>query len=97
MVRVPRQNRRREPESSRPLGGTATERAEWQGRDYLVRHVPGSSATKTYRCPGCDQEVRPGVPHVVVWPDEELSAENRRHWHTGCWAARDTRHLTARR
>lgn len=62
----------------------------WRGEQWWVRHLTGSAAGKTYRCPGCDQEVRPGMPHVVVWPVDEGTAE-RRHWHTGCWRARDRR------
>ena len=47
---------------------------------------------KTYRCPGCDQEIRPGVPHLVAWPaDGRGDLTDRRHWHTGCWRARDRR------
>jgi hypothetical protein len=58
--------------------------------DFLVRSVGGSP--KTYRCPGCDQEVRPHVVHVVAWPaDERGDLTDRRHWHTGCWRARDRR------
>ena len=37
------------------------------GYDYEVRQVPGARATKIYRCPGCDHEVRVGTAHVVVW------------------------------
>ena len=60
--------------------------------DWLVRNVPGTAAGKTYRCPGCDQEIRPGVAHVVAWPaDERGDLSDRRHWHTGCWSARDRR------
>ena len=62
----------------------------WRGEQWRVRHLAGSAADKTYRCPGCDQEVRAGVPHVVVWPVEEGLGE-RRHWHNGCWRARDRR------
>jgi hypothetical protein len=66
--------------------------------DWLVRLVPGPAAVKTYRCPGCDQEIRPGVPHVVVWPaDERGDLSDRRHWHTGCWRARDRRQPTVQR
>ena len=41
----------------------------WPDGDWMVRQVPGAAATKTYRCPGCDQEILPGVAHVVVWPE----------------------------
>ena len=80
----------------RPVGGGATERVQWNGRDYLVRRVAGGAAVKAYRCPGCDQEIQPGVPHVVLWPDDDVSADDRRHWHSPCWAARDTRRPTRR-
>jgi hypothetical protein len=64
--------------------------------EWIVRSVAGASTTKTYRCPGCDQEIRPGVPHLVAWPaDSEQAAwhgggglDDRRHWHTPCWNAR---------
>ncbi len=60
--------------------------------DWLVRMIPGEASIKTYRCPGCDQEIPPGMPHVVAWPDDERGdVTNRRHWHAGCWRSRDTR------
>jgi hypothetical protein len=66
---------------------------EWQ-----VRQVPGAQATKVYRCPGCDHEIQPGVPHIVAWPAlDPDSVQDRRHWHTGCWAARGRRGPTGRR
>jgi hypothetical protein len=59
--------------------------------DWLVRPVAGE-AGKAYRCPGCDQEIPAGVPHVVAWPaDERGDLSDRRHWHTGCWRARGRR------
>jgi hypothetical protein len=61
---------------------------------WIVRQVTGAAATKTYRCPGCDQEIRPGVPHVVAWPSDDLrdaGLADRRHWHTPCWHARTRR------
>ena len=64
---------------------------DFAGVGYVVRPVTGAATVKTYRCPGCDQEIRPGVPHVVVWPHGETDAGSRRHWHTACWDARDRR------
>ncbi|MFL6241325.1 MAG: hypothetical protein ACJ735_17720 [Actinomycetes bacterium] len=65
---------------------------EWSGGEYVVRPITGSASTKTYRCPGCDHEIRPATPHVVVWPaDHPAGADDRRHWHTACWRARDRR------
>jgi hypothetical protein len=48
-----------------------------------VRRVQPYQATKTYRCPGCDHPIPPGTGHVVVVPRD---ADDRRHWHTACWA-----------
>jgi hypothetical protein len=64
---------------------------EWRGERYAVRTVPGAAAAKAYRCPGCEQEIRPGVPHLVTWPENDTDAGDRRHWHAACWAARDRR------
>jgi hypothetical protein len=65
---------------------------DWAGADYAVRPVTGAAATKTYRCPGCDHEIRPATPHVVAWPaDHPDAAAYRRHWHTACWRARGRR------
>ena len=59
---------------------------------WLVRQISGAAATKTYRCPGCVQEIRAGVGHVVAWPvDGRGDESDRRHWHTGCWRARERR------
>ena len=63
----------------------------WPDGDWLVRQVPGAAATKTYRCPGCDQEILPGVGHLVVWPDHAPGAQERRHWHNACWQRRPRR------
>ena len=54
--------------------------------DWVVRSLTGAASTKPYRCPGCDQEIRPATPHVVAWPDGDLEA--RRHWHAACWRNR---------
>jgi hypothetical protein len=63
------------------------------GFDYEVRPIPAARAVKDYRCPGCDHEIRSGTAHVVVWPVDlgETGLEDRRHWHTACWANRATR------
>jgi hypothetical protein len=82
----------------------------WGDGEWTVRRIPGGAATKAYRCPGCDQEIAPGVAHVVVWPAEGDGAggggsagggggfgggggglADRRHWHNGCWRARERR------
>jgi hypothetical protein len=64
---------------------------EWPDGDWVVRQVPGAAATKIYRCPGCDQELRPGVAHVVVWPAQTPGPQERRHWHQACWQRRPRR------
>jgi len=61
----------------------------------VVRRVAGTSAARPYRCPGCDQELRAGTPHVVAWP--EGRPDDRRHWHTACWDARGRRTVKVHR
>ena len=56
---------------------------------YRVRKITGSSSTKPYRCPGCDQLIRMATPHIVAWIDGDV--ESRRHWHTPCWSKRNSR------
>ncbi|MDP9406597.1 MAG: hypothetical protein M3P95_01540 [Actinomycetota bacterium] len=72
------------------------ERVEsWPDGEWTVRAVTGAAATKAYRCPGCDQEVPERTPHVVAWRVGDV--EDRRHWHTPCWRARDRRRPDRRR
>ena len=59
------------------------------GVEYVARRVTGAASTKAYRCPGCDQEIRPATPHVVAWPADSLG--DRRHWHGPCWDRREAR------
>ncbi|OXM69222.1 MULTISPECIES: hypothetical protein [Amycolatopsis] len=98
---MPRRNRqhRGRPDADRAGAASGWARAEsGPDGDWLVRSVPGSHATKVYRCPGCDHEIQPGVPHVVAWPAGELgSITDRRHWHRACWQARDRRGPTRKR
>ncbi|MFI6867896.1 ATP/GTP-binding protein [Nocardia sp. NPDC050406] len=80
----------------RPLGDVFGRHEEGpDGEMYVVRTVPGTRAVKRYRCPGCDQEVMPGVAHIVAWPAYG-GEDDRRHWHTGCWKGRHTRRITRR-
>jgi hypothetical protein len=60
--------------------GMAPEWAQVEGA--TVRAVSGEPR-KVYRCPGCNQEIRPGTPHLVVVMEGD--SEGRRHWHTPCW------------
>ncbi|WP_283615372.1 hypothetical protein [Mycolicibacterium poriferae] len=67
------------------------------GHDYEVRSVAAARAVKVYRCPGCDHEIKPSTAHVVVWPATDAAGvEDRRHWHTSCWANRANRGPTRR-
>ncbi|MEU9831110.1 ATP/GTP-binding protein [Streptosporangium sp. NPDC048047] len=82
------------PPSSRPVGtfvAGVDQVEEWPDGDWHVRRVTGAGTDKTYRCPGCDQEIRSGVPHLVSWPAWTGGEEERRHWHTACWRHRTRR------
>lgn len=73
-------------------GATHQRVEEHDDGEWVVRRISGAGSTKTYRCPGCDHEVRPGTPHVVAWPFDRPGGEDeRRHWHTPCWNARGRR------
>ena len=54
-----------------------------------VRVVHPFEARKMYLCPGCQQEIPAGLGHVVVVPVGAVDL--RRHWHTACWANRNSR------
>jgi hypothetical protein len=93
-------SRRRPSKHARPhvpldvtrLQGGATRDESYRGRTWTVRSVSGASSTRAYLCPGCQQDIPPGTPHVVVWPADGVGGlEDRRHWHTGCWQRRDAR------
>ncbi|OSC41102.1 hypothetical protein [Mycobacterium decipiens] len=93
--------RRKPPRRQRPDPPSWALRRVETGPDaeeYEVRPVAAARAVKTYRCPGCDHEIRSGTAHVVVWPADSPQAgvDDRRHWHTPCWAHRDTRGPTRR-
>jgi hypothetical protein len=62
---------------------------------YVVRALSGSGAGRTYRCPGCDQELDGATAHVVAWP--EGREDDRRHWHSSCWGARGRRGVKVHR
>jgi hypothetical protein len=84
----PRRIRR---ERSGPPAPSGPERTEsWPDGEWVVRPVPGAGTGKAYRCPGCDQEIVPGTPHVVAWAADRigLGIEDRRHWHRACWENR---------
>jgi hypothetical protein len=87
--------RRKLPRGQQPLSLSPVFRRIETGPDgyeYEVRPIAAAQAVKTYRCPGCDHEIRSGTAHVVVWPAESPQAvDDRRHWHTPCWANRVNR------
>ncbi len=88
-----RKNRRRD-DDARPLGPAYASRRSESHPDgeWIVQTITGAAATKEYRCPGCDQAIAPGTPHVVAYQaDDPKGAEHRRHWHSPCWTARDRR------
>ena len=64
--------------------------------EWTVQRVRGSE--REYRCPGCDQLVAAGLAHLVAWRTDSWrdGLEDRRHWHTACWEARDRRGPTRR-
>ena len=73
----------------RALGGMRLVSADDGERS--VRKV--TSSDKTYRCPACQQEIRPGTAHVVAWSRDAIGGETagldaRRHWHSSCWERR---------
>lgn len=93
------QNRGNLPAFGSSFQNTRTESgpAGWQDVDFSVRNISAGQSTKTYRCPGCDQEIMPGTSHIVAWPqDYGAGADDRRHWHTNCWRNRAHRTITRR-
>jgi hypothetical protein len=54
-----------------------------------IRRIHPYRATKHYLCPGCNQDIVPGLAHLVVVPLDE--PDLRRHWHTPCWMHRHRR------
>lgn len=73
-----------------PLRTSSEAREHKADGEWIVRTLRGSS-TKEYRCPGCSQPIRAGLPHLVVWPVvkallSDAAIDERRHWHTACWA-----------
>jgi len=80
------------PRSGADGGDPATAGPEqiesWPDGDWVVRLVPGAASAKSYRCPGCDQEIPAGTPHLVAWPSLSSGPSERRHWHRPCWDRR---------
>lgn len=87
---------RRAAEGHRPLdverarGGFPVRQAGEDGEWMVRAAAPGD---KTYICPGCGQQIPPGVASLVVWQADGLLGEaaaidGRRHWHPACWRER---------
>jgi len=95
----PRANRRRPPAGATGPGVRGVDLVEsWPDGDWVVRPVTGAGSAKTYRCPGCDHEIRPPTPHVVAWPAGGAGGpDDRRHWHKPCWAAHGRRGVKVHR
>lgn len=102
MPRSNRPRRRGRPPPRPPEGGIDAGRAlsgmqryeEHSDGEWIVRQVSGTASERSYRCPGCQQEVAAGTPHVVAWPAQVVvgeGLEQRRHWHTSCWRSRERR------
>ena len=60
----PRRTRRRPDPAPPPSGPEQVE--SWPDGDWVIRLVPGAASAKAYLCPGCDQEIPPGMPHLVA-------------------------------
>lgn len=95
---MPRKNRRQYQapryvlprDGSTLIGTQEMEGPRWtHGEIFKVRQIGSAAATKYYVCPGCNQNIPPGVAHVVAWPrDTGRGADDRRHWHKHCWERR---------
>ncbi len=74
----------------RPLLTTHRHAEDKSDGRWVVQAMTGQNAVKAYRCPGCNHDIRPGTPHLVVWPHDPGPGQDsavalRRHWHTACW------------
>jgi hypothetical protein len=91
-VMSPRRNyskKRGKPAPEREITTSQDSIEEHEDGIYVVRKLTGSSSTKPYRCPGCDQMIPTATPHTVAWL--EYDVETRRHWHNACWAKKNHR------
>ena len=96
---MPRRHPRPDAGRRRPAAGDGEDRSDLETQpdgEWHVRRLTGITVVKSYRCPGCEQLIPVGQPHVVAWP-EHGDPGDRRHWHTGCWAARTRRHPPGRK
>ena len=91
-LRAQARERLRAGDADGELSVPAGERVE---DGHVVRSVAAARGGKAYRCPGCDQLLAGSAPHVVAWPQGQ--PDDRRHWHTACWAARGRRGVKVQR
>ena len=97
MSSVPRSNRRRpDPEPRAPLGAGVDRTVSGPDGEWVVRELRGTTSTKSYTCPGCHQDIPPGLPHLVVWPSRGTlspgdGASARPPWPRASFAARERR------
>ncbi|GAA1443457.1 hypothetical protein [Leifsonia poae] len=61
-----------------------------RGIAWNVQPVSTVQAQKSYVCPGCGQDISPGVAHLVAWRADGVMGDAadiaaRRHWHSHCW------------
>ena len=61
----------------------------WADDEVDVLRVQPYEAVKVYLCPGCNQDIPPGLGHLVAVP--KAAPDLRRHWHRACWANRGRR------
>lgn len=58
-----------------------------RGVDYTVQNVSGNAPDgKSWTCPHCNVEIKPGTAHVVAW-DSVRGLDTRRHFHTACFTS----------
>lgn len=61
-----------------------------RGGSWVVQPISATNAVKTYVCPGCGNEIEPGVAHIAAWREDGILGDaadlaDRRHWHDHCW------------
>ncbi|MGO3886564.1 MAG: hypothetical protein ACTJHU_09730 [Mycetocola sp.] len=91
---MPRRHRRRPSDDSDSR--LENMQASWRrsesrrGLEWTVQPISAARAVKSYRCPGCQTMIAPGVAHLAVWRadgvlGDRYDLESRRHWHDHCW------------
>lgn len=90
---MPRRSRREETPGKRRHGKPVPPpvdvediRARIAGPPPLAKdgfEVRPTTGERRYRCPYCEGSIEPGTAHVVAFRSGQ--AEDRRHYHSGCW------------